>query len=56
MIDHEQRNALHFGGRREAKHRLAVSVRSDPLEVPPFLRNVALVVDYLERAFVSLRH
>src|SRR5262249_52523526 len=55
MIDHKKSNALHLCRRRESKNRLARSMRTEAVVLPSFLRNFALRIDDIKRAFVTLR-
>ena len=55
MVDDQQRDALHFGRRREAQHRLALAVRAEPLERPALVGDLALRVEHLQQPFVALR-
>ena len=55
MVDDEQRDAFHLGGRREPQHRLALAVRAEPLERPSLVDDLALGVEHLQQAFVALR-
>src|SRR4030095_2049419 len=47
---------LDFGRHREAKDRLALTVRPEPLEGPSFVGDLSFRIEYLEQALVALRH
>src|SRR4051812_24001949 len=54
LIDDEQRNPAHFGRSRKPDRRLALTVRSNPLEYPALLGGLPRRVERLKDALIAL--